>query len=70
MKMHEGKFYLGVAILVFLAISYFIKFPIEQGANYITKSSLLGILILNNPFVLVFYIFVSVVFIAKGLKND
>lgn len=62
--------WLGAAVLLFLIISYFIKINIEQGANYIIKSSLLGVLIFNNPFVLGIYILISVIFIVKGFKKE
>ena len=61
-------FSLGIIILLFLAISYFIRINTDQGNNYIVKSSLLGVIIFNNPFILGIYIFVGVILIIKSRK--
>lgn len=65
----RGFFWIGIAMLVFLAASYFIKFPIDNGANYITYDSVLGIIIFHNPFILGLYILIGIVLIANGLKK-
>ena len=59
----------GVIISVILISTYFIKINIEQGSNYITKSSLLGILIFYNPFVMAIYVLIIILLIAKGIKK-
>jgi len=61
--------YLGVMVLVFLGISYFIKFGVDSGNNYIIYDSFLGILIFHNPFILLGYLLIAFVLIFLGLKN-
>jgi len=63
------SFLIGVIISVILISAYFIKVDIEQGSNYITKSSLLGILIFYNPFVMAIYVLIIILLIAKGIKK-
>lgn len=58
--------YIGIAILSILLISFFIKIPIDSGANYITVSPLLGIIIFNSPIVLAAYIAIALFFIYKA----
>lgn len=64
----NGFFWTGFGILVFLAVAYFIRVPIEFGADYIVRSSLLGVLIFHNVFVFGIYVLVGLFFIWKGLK--
>ncbi|MEK6850138.1 MAG: hypothetical protein AABX85_01035 [Nanoarchaeota archaeon] len=59
----------GVVIAVLLAISYFIKLRVESGFNYISYTSLLGILILHNPFILALYILIVIFLIFYGIKR-
>ena len=68
--MVKKKLYLafGIAIPILLLISYFIKINTEQSSNYIIKISLLGILILHNPFILTFYILIAIILIVKGAR--
>jgi len=63
------SFLIGVIISVILISAYFIKVDIEQGSNYVIKSSLLGILIFYNPFVLAAYVLLSTILIIKGIKK-
>ena len=60
---------IGIVILAFLAISYFIKINIDSGANYIVKDSILGLVIFHNPFILAIYILVAVVLIVKEFNK-
>jgi len=59
-------FYLGILILVILAISYFIQIE-TSGTNYIISTPLLGILIFHSPIVLIVYILMASFLIYKGL---
>ncbi|MDO8563975.1 MAG: hypothetical protein Q7R87_03120 [Nanoarchaeota archaeon] len=61
-------FWIGIALLLFLFSSYFIKFDIDSGSNYATQDSLLGILIFHNIFVLLFYIAVIIFLISRNIK--
>ncbi|MBX4212108.1 hypothetical protein KW787_01475 [Candidatus Pacearchaeota archaeon] len=56
---------LGIAILLIIGISYFIPIQVDGGANYSTTSSLLGIIIFYNPFILALYILIAIVLIIK-----
>jgi len=60
------SFWIGISILVFLLVSYFIKFQVDSGSNYTTLDSLLGILIFHNIFVLLLYVLIVVVLIFKS----
>ncbi|MDO8509188.1 MAG: hypothetical protein Q7S27_05905 [Nanoarchaeota archaeon] len=60
--------YLGIAIILILAVSYFIKINVEQGSNYIVNSPLLALIIFHNPFILAFYILIAVVLIFRSKK--
>jgi len=60
------RFYAGIIILAFLIVSYFTKINLDRGSNYIVKSSLLGIIIFNNPFILGIYILISLILIIKS----
>lgn len=59
----------GITILIVLAISYFIKINVDQGANFIIKDSFLGIIIFHNPFILAFYLLMAIVLIKKGHES-
>ncbi|MBX4196720.1 hypothetical protein KW805_03975 [Candidatus Pacearchaeota archaeon] len=61
--------WMGIIILVFLGISYFIPLTIDSGANYNTTTPLLGILIFHNPFILGLYVLIAVVLIVKGTTS-
>jgi len=70
MKIKNKKsFYTGIAILIFLLVSYFIKFQVDAGSNYLVYDSLLGILIFHNLFVLVAYIIIGVILVILGLRK-
>ncbi len=59
---------MGILIILFLIIAYFIKFTVEEGANYSVQSSLLGIVIFHNPFILAIYILIAIVLIFRKEK--
>ena len=65
--------WIGILILIFLIISYFI--PVYQTVNYNSlasvqvKSSLLSWLIFSSPWVLGMYIFIALFLIWFGIKN-
>ena len=61
--------FIGIIILIILAISYFININVENGINYTINSSLLGVIIFYNPFILAFYIFIAVVLIKKSFSS-
>jgi hypothetical protein len=58
----------GIALAMFLILSYFIKLNVEGGTNYNTQDSLLGVVIFHNPFILGFYVLIVVVLIVKAWK--
>ncbi len=66
--MGKNRAYLmaGILLLIILTISYFINIDIEKGANYIVETSLLGVLIFYNPFILGIYILIGIIFIIKA----
>ena len=68
MKIKLGYFISGLIFITILLISYFIKVGIDSGANYTINSSLLGILIFYNPFVLGIYFLIGTILIIKGLR--
>lgn len=65
--------WIGILILIFLIISYFI--PVYQTVNYNSlasvqvKSSLLSWLIFSSPWVLGMYILIALFLIWFGIKN-
>ena len=61
-------FWTGICIFLFLLASYFIKIPVDSGFNFVVNDSLLGIIILHNPFVFAFYILILIVLLAKAVK--
>ena len=63
-------FWVGLLILAFLLTSYFIPIKVDSGANYMVKDSLLGIIIIHNPFILGIYILIGFIFIANGIKYN
>ncbi len=62
-------FYSGIGFAVFLAVSYFIKIPLDSGRNYLTFDSLLGIIIFHNPFILAIYVLIAILLIIKGMRK-
>ena len=60
-------FYAGILIIIFILLSYFIKVGIDNGENYLVKSSLLGLIIFYNPFILALYILIAAILIKKGI---
>ena len=64
--MNRLKLYLGIFILVFIGVSKFISFEIEEGINYKVKDNLLGVVIFHNPFVLGIYLLIGISLIIDG----
>ena len=64
----KSKKYIGIGIVVFLILPYFIKIPIESGETYVVTDSLLGILIFHNLYILIIYSLVAIFFIYKSKK--
>jgi len=58
----------GIGIFLVLGASYFVNINISSG-NSITQTSLLGILIFYNPFILALYLLIAIVLIMKGIKT-
>ncbi len=72
MKKRIIVFWAGIAILLLLGISYFIQISdtSQEGLLTIeTNTSLLGIIIFYNPFVLGLYVLFALILIVKGLKK-
>ena len=68
MKVKNKKtFFVGVILLFALLASYFIKIEIDSGANFVTETRLLGILIFYNLYLLSFYILIGVVLVVIGI---
>ena len=65
----KSRFYTGIAILIILIMSYFIKMSVESGSNYETQDTLLGILILHKPIFLIVYLIIAVILIITGIKK-
>ena len=61
-------FWTGIAILIVMVLTFFIKIEIDSGANYVTFTPLLGIIIFHNPFILGLYILIALVLIVRGRK--
>lgn len=64
-----SMFLIGIFVLAFLFIGYFVPIKIEEGSNFIIEDSLLGIMIFHNPFILAVYILIAVFLIVKGVKK-
>ena len=65
---NKKRFGIGIGTLSFLILAYFIKIPIESGANYLITDSLLGLLIFHNLYILITYSLIAIVLIWKSLK--
>jgi len=63
------KGYLGLGLLVFLFLAYFIPLTVDSGENYIVNDRLLGVLIFHNIFVLGIYILIGLVLIFLDMKK-
>ena len=68
MKKNYMVFWVILIVIVLVGI-YFIKVNIEKGANYNVKSSVLGIIIFHNPFVLIFYLVLITILIVRRFKS-
>ncbi len=69
MKIENRKYFgVGIGVLIFLILSYFINIPIESGTNYLITDSLLGILIFHNLYILIIYSLIAMFLICKSLK--
>ncbi|PIN92776.1 hypothetical protein COU54_05595 [Candidatus Pacearchaeota archaeon CG10_big_fil_rev_8_21_14_0_10_31_24] len=62
----KNKFYIGIGILAFLFLAYYIPVNVESGNNYIVQDSLLGIIIFHNLGILGIYILIGLGFILTG----
>ena len=70
MKLQNKKtFVLAILILLVLFTSYFIKFQVDEGSNYQTADSFLGVLIFHNPIILVIYITLGLILIFLSFKK-
>jgi len=63
----NSSFYSGIAILIILTITYFIKVPTSVTTSSITYSPILAILIFHNPFILIIYFIITIALILKGI---
>jgi len=63
------RFFVGILILIFLLVSYFIKFEAEVGSNYLIIDNILGVIIFHNFFIFSFYILLAAFLILTGLKR-
>ena len=59
---------IGVIFLLLLGVSYFINVTVDQGTNFMTNSSLLGIIIFYNPLILGIYVAAGAIFILAGIS--
>ncbi len=64
--MRKPWFILGSSLLLVLAASYFIRFSIDGGSNFLVQDRLLGILIFHNPFVLALYALLGIACIIRA----
>ena len=69
MKSRKNLTIIGIILLVFLGISYFIKIDIDSGSNYIVKDSLLGIIIFHSWIVLLIYIALCLALMWFGIRK-
>ncbi|MEK6927852.1 MAG: thioredoxin domain-containing protein [Nanoarchaeota archaeon] len=71
MKGNKIKWFsvVGIGLILFLMIGYFIPISKTSGGNEIVVDKLLGVMILHNPFVLGIYLLVAIVLIYLGLKE-
>jgi len=49
----------GLIFFILVITSYFVKIEVDRGNNFSTNDSLLGIIILHNPFILLLYILIG-----------
>ncbi|PIN89926.1 hypothetical protein COU60_02430 [Candidatus Pacearchaeota archaeon CG10_big_fil_rev_8_21_14_0_10_34_76] len=69
MKKQKLYLYFGIGIFLALTFSYFIKIPLNSGSNYVTTTSILGLLMFYNPFILGAYIVIATILIYNGIKK-
>ncbi|MEI6731818.1 MAG: hypothetical protein WCK90_04010 [archaeon] len=62
-------FWIGVAVAIILFASYFMTLPGDSGDNYNVDTSLLGIIIFYNPWILAFYLIIAVVLVWFGIAR-
>jgi len=67
---NKNLFWIGVGWLIFLLISYFIRFESESGSNFVTYDRLLGVLILHNVYLFASYVLIGLVLVWFGVKKD
>lgn len=66
---NKSRFYIGISIVLFLVLSYFVNIDVDSGANYTVTDTLLGIIIFHNLYVFILYLIVSLFFIVTGIKR-
>ena len=70
MSIHSlWKFWIGIALLIVMAVTYFIPVSVDSGFNYLVQTPLLGVLIFHNAFILGLYILVCVTLIIWGMRK-
>ena len=67
--LNKKLFYTGITILAILIISYFLKFKVDEGANYEVIDTLLGTIIFHNPIIFMIYLIIALTFIISGIKK-
>jgi hypothetical protein len=60
----------GGVLGLFIFASYFIKFEVEGGGNYVVQDRLLGILIFHNWIVLAVYILIVTFLLIIGGRSS
>ncbi|MEK6909389.1 MAG: hypothetical protein AABX23_05045 [Nanoarchaeota archaeon] len=63
------RFFFGIFIFILILFSYFLRFDIDNGSNYVVRDSLLGVIIFHSFFVLVLYLLIALFFVFTGLKR-
>ena len=66
---NKFAFIFGVSIILIMMILYFVKTDIDSVANYVTETSVLGIIIFYSPLVLTLYVLIALVLIVFGLRG-
>lgn len=63
------RFYLGILIILFLLISYFISIDVDTGSNYVVSDTLLGIIIFHNLYLFILYLLIAGFLILTSSKR-
>ena len=64
----HARFWIGIGLLFFFFLAYFVPIPVDSGSNYYVLDTLLGILIFHNAFILGFYILVAAILGVSGIR--